>query len=278
MDNNGYSALAHACIGQFTEMVELLLSKGAAVNPSRGVPPLIKAVDNQDKNLTELLLDRGADINCKTSTWTESALHYACANNCNAVIPILLTHGGHVNEKDQQGVTPLIYAAVNTNASLLNLFLQNHADPTVGLSGGITPFHIVCEAGHVASFNAFKACENFVELSNLKDEKGLCPIAYAAERKNTEIVSELIPITEGFQEKTVDDVISLYSSTAEKKEEVKPPKPEEALTEEDKELIRKKKVEGVQLFNQSKYEEAIRLFETVLLINPNDEVYFYEKH
>lgn len=275
MDNNGYSALAHACIGQFYDMVEFLLSKGASLNPTQGIPPIIKGIDNQDKKLIELLLERGADINCKTSTWNESAFHYACANNCNAVIPLLLSHGADVNEKDRQGVTPLIYAAVNTNASLLKLFLSNHADATICLPGGISPLHIVCEAGHMASFQAFKENEKFVELANRKDDNGLLPIVYAGEKNHSEIIQELLPVSKGFEDQSVEDVIRMYTPDPSKEKESKPAPPETVLSAEDKELIHKKKIEGVQLFNQSKYEEAIKVFETVLLLNPNDEVYSF---
>lgn len=258
-------------------MAEYLLSKGAEVNPSKGIPPLIKVIDNQDKKLAELLLSHGASIKCVTDTWKESALHYACANNCNGIIPLLLTHGADVNEKDSQGVTPLIYAAVNTNPSLLTLFLSNGADPTICLPGGVSPLHIVCEAGHMPSFNAFKELKSFKELVNCKDEKGLTPLAYAAERKQEEVVRELLPITDGFEMKSVEDVYQMYVPETPEQTESKPVDPASSLTDEDKELIHTKKVEGVKLFNQGSYEEAIKVFESILLMNPNDEMYFLDE-
>ena len=77
---------------------------------------------------------------------------------------------------------------------------------------------------------------------------------------------------EDFENETVDSVIEKYVET---KPAVKEEKSQSnPLTKDDKEIIHKKKVEGVTLFNQNKYEEAIKVFETVLLLNPNDEVYF----
>lgn len=269
LDNNGYSPLAHACIGQFKEMAEYLLSKGAAVNPKDGVPPLIKVIDNQDIDLFNLLLDHGADLHCRTTKWKDPAFHYACANNYNKIIPLFFSRGIDINEKDSRGVTPLIYAAVNTNSSLISLLLANHADATISLDGGVTPFHIVCEAGDMPSFNAFKENEHFKELANIKDANGLLPIAYAGEKKHEEIISILLPISEGFENETAESVIEKYVE----KEPAKEEKPKESpLTEDDKTIIHKKKVEGVGLFNKGKYEEAIKVFETVLLLNPNDEV------
>ena len=252
-------------------MVEFLLSKGAKVNPTEGVPPLIKVIDNQDIDLFNLLLDHGADLHCTTNKWKDPAFHYACANNYNKIIPVFFTRHIDINEKDSRGITPLIYAAVNTNSSLISLLLANHADATICLDGGVTPFHIVCEAGDMPSFNAFKDNEHFKELANIKDANGLLPIAYAGEKKQKEIISILLPISEGFENETVDSVIEKYGET---KPAVKEEKPQSnPLTNEDKEIIHKKKVEGVTLFNQNKYEEAIKVFETVLLLNPNDEVY-----
>lgn len=99
---------------QSTELVNLLLGKGAPVDPLewRGWSPLHFAVlaaivdDKGDRGVIPLLLDKGADINRPTGNTFLTPLHMAAAAGRLKLVQLLLDRGAKVNPV-ARGWTPL---------------------------------------------------------------------------------------------------------------------------------------------------------------------------
>ena len=91
----------------------MLVERGAFVGARNGfgVTPLQRAAsDSEDPRVVELLLDRGTNINVRAKSG-DMSLHWAAANNVEAVVKLLLERGADVNARGERGRTPLHSAA-----------------------------------------------------------------------------------------------------------------------------------------------------------------------
>lgn len=124
-------------------MVELLLAYNADVNVKAGGDgdtPLQLAAKNGLTDIVEMLLAKGADVNASSDLgWTP--LQYAAANESDAAAPtvaLLLAHKADVNTKDKFGQTPLHHVGTAKAAELL---LNHGVDIGVRRNNGQTALH-----------------------------------------------------------------------------------------------------------------------------------------
>lgn len=274
IDEDGYSPLCHAVINDLREMVELLLQRGADVNQANGVPALDVAIDQNNPGMVNLLLDHGANVNISSPMSNGLPIHHACAHNATNLVRILLGHDVHINERNREGITPLLYAAVNTNSVVIKLLLDKGADPLLTLPEGETALHIVAECGHLPSVECFLKHPEVNRIVNAKDKRGYVPAVYAAQSSQLEVLQRLLPLTEGCQEMTVEE--AMMKLVPEEPEESKEPEsaksePEvHVLSAMDKEIVARKDKEGSALFKQEKFQEALDVFSAALEIDPEN--------
>jgi ankyrin repeat protein len=109
-DNSEQTALHLAAEGGHTEVVKLLLEKGAEINSPGGLygRPLQHAVRSRNEALVRLLLDKGADINAQGGV-TKSALIEAVDLGLEGLVRLLVENGANVNAKgpEYHDSTPL---------------------------------------------------------------------------------------------------------------------------------------------------------------------------
>jgi hypothetical protein len=95
-------ALVHACHKVLTDVVELLLMKGADVDGSSGCSPLYFACRRGHIAVARLLIEHGATVSPGISKrgkvpHDRSALHAACEGGYTDVARLLLLNGADVN-------------------------------------------------------------------------------------------------------------------------------------------------------------------------------------
>ncbi|MDR1394635.1 MAG: ankyrin repeat domain-containing protein, partial [Deltaproteobacteria bacterium] len=130
-DKAGETALLKiARSGRNPEVLAELLQAGARTEKAaaNGETPVIAAAQNPQPEMLRLLLDAGADIR-KTDNNGFGAL-YACAlaNPNLEVHTELLRLGLNINEKGQDGMTPLMAAIVNPNPQVTRYYLIQGAE------------------------------------------------------------------------------------------------------------------------------------------------------
>ena len=271
IDNNGYSPLDHAVIGNLKEMIDFLLAHGADINQSDCIPALDVAIDKDNVNMVKLLLNGGANVNLSSPKSNGLPIHHACAHNNIEILKLLLHYDVKLNVKDEQGITPLLYAAVNTNPGMIQLLLEHGADPQVSLPQGETALHIVAECGHIPSVKCFVSDSRIHQLANLKDVNGRVPAAYAAESSQIEVLRLLLPFTEDYKNMTVEEILKEFAPK-EPSRPVEEVKPVRTLSAVEKEIVRRKDKEASALFREERYQDAAEVFTAALDIDPDNEV------
>lgn len=116
--------------------------------------PLMKASINNHIEIVKLLLKFGANPRIVTNNG-ESALTLACMQENEVICLKLIIAHANVNEVDKHGRTPLLKAARhNSNSKILELLLNYNARADVADEEGNTPLHFAAMRGtqNVAKF------------------------------------------------------------------------------------------------------------------------------
>jgi uncharacterized protein len=119
------TALMGATIGGHTEIVRLLIGKGADVNAknSTGRTALVIAVQLGKAEIAKILIDAKADINAKSGNGN-NALLIACSQGSADMVKMILAAKVKVNEaRDNSGYSPLMSAAVKGNTEIVKMLL-----------------------------------------------------------------------------------------------------------------------------------------------------------
>lgn len=129
VNEEGDSALIIACAQGDVGIVRLLLNHGAQVDlrNSFGCFPLMYS----QATCIPLLVQYGANVNecCEPSGMTP--LMASCQRGDLQAVTSLLKHGSQINAKDVEGHTPLVFAVLRQNHTILNLLLSKGADANV---------------------------------------------------------------------------------------------------------------------------------------------------
>lgn len=130
-DKNGNTALSVSASRGFSEVVKILLEKGANPNNPEKKPneiPILNACYSGDTECVKLLLKYGADITVKDS-YGVTALENACISKDNAeIVEICINGGCDVNYVDPtSGMTPFMIAAIWNHKTQMKLLVDRGA-------------------------------------------------------------------------------------------------------------------------------------------------------
>jgi len=134
--------------------IKLLLSRG--VEPASEA--LSEAVTFGHADVVRTLVDAGADANLTESTGI-NLLHWAAITNRSAVIPILVRAKVPLNATDDNGFTPLMYAATVDvgDTETVKALLDAGADRRIRNDQGRTPLDQARRFKHTRIVNALRS-------------------------------------------------------------------------------------------------------------------------
>src|SRR5262245_60331607 len=144
------AGLVAAVRAQSTDAVAKLLasdSDAANARDAAGSTLLHHAAAFGSIDTMKLLLDAGADVNAANRR-RSTPLHWSLHDE--AKVRLLLSRGAAINAKQVEGRTPLyIAASMGQGASLVNLLLENSANPALATANGMTPLMATSVRGDV---------------------------------------------------------------------------------------------------------------------------------
>jgi hypothetical protein len=109
-------------------------------------------------------------------------------NDLEKVRALIKDHPDLAFSKDDNGVTPLHYAAAMGSEDMAELLLTNRADVNAKANNGMTPLHAAAAMGHRDVVELLLANKADV---NVKNNKDWTPLRYATENGHTDVVELL---------------------------------------------------------------------------------------
>lgn len=180
---DGESPLMAALYRNRTDMVELLLERGASVSIHEAA-----ALDDADAAAQLLNLEPKLLQEYSHDGWTP--LHLACFFGAYDTARLLLERGADVHARSRNGMRncPIHAAAAGKRTALVHLLLEHGADPNARQQGGWTPLHQAaahCDAGMV------KLLLDYGGDPNLRQDQGQSARSIAEENGFTEVLAVL---------------------------------------------------------------------------------------
>lgn len=200
-DKRGWTGVTIAALRGHSEMVEMLVARGANVNAKDAAGMGVLHVLAADKECewgyevveyllgTECLIDgvEGRDGVGRTP------LHWACATGKPRLVRLLLNRvsgpPAEVNAVEQRNKTALHLAIAHGREDIVQLLMQHKADINARSDGGWTPLHNACDKGSVSIVRALLAAGANINGQLLN---GVTPLHLAAQAGHTEVVECLL--------------------------------------------------------------------------------------
>ena len=151
LDEKGHSPLQLAAMNGHTDIVDLLLSKGAPIeHVVGGETPLQYATQKGFTGVVELLLKQGASTEAVAYSSHHTPLHYAAIHGHTGIVELLLKQGASTKAKVQPSHhTPLHYAAEHGHTGIVELLLKKGASTEAKVQPShYTSLHYAAKRGH----------------------------------------------------------------------------------------------------------------------------------
>lgn len=213
------TALMAASQGGYTDVVSILLKKGAEVNAtdSRGSTALMEAASAGSIPVLKELLEAGAQVN-HTNSIGQNALTCASRYNHYDAVKLLLSKGAKGSEGGDSalitasatgsvdlarellkasdinarsgitGNTALLIASSKGNIELSRLLIENGADIEIRNNNNDTPLTAAAKEGHLGTVNLLLEKGALVES---RDKEGNTALILAAAADKTEVVNTI---------------------------------------------------------------------------------------
>ena len=178
-DNEGETPLFPAMRNQQTDIVQLLLDRGANVHAtdSRGCTPFFNAVYREQTDMLQLMLDRGVNVHATEADGTtplmaavesidavrqllaagsdldsrddfqQTVLHHAAfTGSIDAVRALIVEHNANMLAEDKHGDTPFDSAVFEQKDDVVNYLLQLYGNKVTEYHGRFALHAILCTA------------------------------------------------------------------------------------------------------------------------------------
>ncbi len=167
----------------------LALGLGAMLTAASSSSAVADAAQGGDREAVRALLKQAADVNAAQADGM-TALHWAAMRNDAELAQTLLYAGANVKATTRiNGYTPLLLAAKNGNAAVLEPLIKSGADVNAPTANGTTPLMFAAAAGSADAVTTL--IDHGANVNATESYRGLTPIMYAAAADRTEVVNIL---------------------------------------------------------------------------------------
>ena len=177
---------------------------------------LIKAAANGYQRVMKLLVNAGADPNTRDENG-KTPLDWAAEMEHQEAVKLLVEMGADPNARNEYGYTPLHWAARNGHQKAVKFLVDAGADPKAKDKNGQTSLHLAAKKGH----------QEVVELlvnegadPNTRDEDGWTPLHWATANGHQEMVKFLVNAGADLNARDEDDRTPLYLAATNQHQEV----------------------------------------------------------
>jgi len=125
-----------------------LLATAAAAAGNESDRALFTAVQNEDRAAVAALLRKKVDVNVREDDGA-TPLAWAALRGNREIAALLLKAGANPNLTNEQGIGPLYLAMTNGSTEVVRLLLENRADPNLARADGETPLMTAARLGQV---------------------------------------------------------------------------------------------------------------------------------
>ena len=140
--------------------------------------PVADAAERRDRDAVAALLKQAADVNAPQADGT-TALHWAAVNDDAPLASMLLYAGANPKARTRVGgYTPLLLAATNGNATVMEALLAADADVNASTANGTTPLMFAAASGDERSVEVLIA--HGADLNARESTRGLTAAMFAA--------------------------------------------------------------------------------------------------
>lgn len=184
-DRNGDTPLHLAALWNTSEVIDYLLSLGAAVNSRNelGITPLHYAVKSNNVKIVRLLADHGAVIDARDN-YGNTPLHTAISWGSASASKLLLLLGADVQLRNLSGNTPLHTSVLHQDLLSISMLTDYGASLEARDNTGMTPLLLATRR------NFPQIAAELLELGadyNTRDDRGNTPLHEAVRNKNEQI-------------------------------------------------------------------------------------------
>jgi ankyrin repeat protein len=165
----------------------LLLSAATAGAATSGVAD---AVMQRDRDAVRALLQKKVDVNAPQIDGT-TALHWAVRSDDLETADLLIRAGARVSAANRAGATPMLLAALNGNAAMIDKLIKAGADPNVPLTpSGDTALMMASRTGKADALTVL--LENGAKVNAQESWGGTTALMWAAAERHAAAIKTLI--------------------------------------------------------------------------------------
>lgn len=171
-ERSNTTALEHAVQNANREMVQLLLSSGAAINARNGSGQTVLMMLDEEAT-TDLvwdLINAGADVKLKDDSGNTALMEAASSNNIEA-LKTLLDAGAEVNVKNEDGRTALMLAASEGNVNVVRALVLAGADINAADDGDDNALSLALGNSHDAVVRFLKSKGAFETVPKVRKDQ-----------------------------------------------------------------------------------------------------------
>ncbi|KAL6517555.1 hypothetical protein OROMI_033256 [Orobanche minor] len=185
-----FDVFSASAYGDFEKLRKFVENDGVSLSQpdGNGYYALHWAALNNFADIVQYIIDRGGDVDAKDNAG-QTALHWAAARGSIAAADVLLQNGARVEAADSNSYRPVHVAAQYGQTTFLNHIVATyHADFNVPDNDGRTPLHWAAYKGFSDTIRLLlfrDACQES------QDKEGCTPLHWAALRGNVEACSVL---------------------------------------------------------------------------------------